>query len=44
MLWLRIILYILYLIASGVSKQEAVSIASRDFGVAESKIWKHGGF
>jgi len=44
MIWIRILLYILYLIARGISKQEAVSIASRDFGVSESEIWKRGGF
>lgn len=43
--WLKIIYYILKLILEdGVSKNEAVSLASKKFGVSESSIWKRGGF
>ncbi len=43
--WLAIIRFILWIILTeGVSKEEAVSLASKKFGVSESSIWKHGGF
>jgi len=42
--WIVIILKILELILGGMSKSDAVSYASKKFGVSESSIWKHGGF
>ena len=43
--WLKIIAYILWIIATGgKSKAEAVSMAASKFGVSESAIWSHGGF
>lgn len=42
--WLLIIAKIIALIAGGMSKSEAVSKASAEFGVSESDIWNHGGF
>lgn len=42
--WLLIIARIIALIAGGMSKSEAVSKASLEFGVPESDIWNHGGF
>lgn len=42
--WVEIIAKILLLIAEGMSKEEAVSKVSAEFGVPESEIWKRGGF
>ena len=42
--WIVIIARIIIIIAGGASKAEAVSQASREFGVPEEEIWKHGGF
>ena len=44
MKWLVIIARIIIIIAGGSSRSEAVSKASREFGVSESEIWSHGGF
>ncbi len=44
-LTIKIIYYILKIIfEDGVSKEEAVSLAAKKFGVSESSIWKRGGF
>ena len=42
--WLKIMIFILQIIASGMSKSSAVHLTSVKFGVSPSDIWKHGGF
>lgn len=42
--WLKIIAFILSLLAKGLSKSEAVNQAATHFSVPESAIWNHGGF
>ena len=42
--WLRIIAFILALLAKGLPKSSAVSQAAAHFNVSESDIWNHGGF
>lgn len=42
--WIEIIAEILIIIARGIPKKVAVSMASEKFGVSESEIWAHGGF
>ena len=41
--WLEIIKKILEIILGGGSKEEAVRRVSKEYGVSESDIWKHGG-
>ncbi len=42
--WVKVIAYIVMLIAKGNSREGAVSMASTHFNIPESEIWKHGGF
>lgn len=42
--WVKIILFILKLIAEGMSEESAVCIASKRFGVSPDAIRSHGGF
>lgn len=42
--WLKVVIFILQMVASGMSRGSAVSAASAKFGVGAREIWKHGGF
>ena len=42
--YLKIVAYILLLIAQGTAGESAVSKAAVKFGVSEADIWAHGGF
>jgi hypothetical protein len=39
----KIIALILYYIAKGKTREQAVKLASKKFGVSEKNIWKFGG-
>lgn len=41
--WIKIILFILKLLAEGMSEENAVGAASVKFGVSTDRIWRHGG-
>ena len=42
--FLKIVAFILLLIAEGTAKETAFSKAAAKFGVSEADIWAHGGF
>jgi hypothetical protein len=42
--WIKLIAYIIQLVAEGMSQEEAVTRAARKFGVSERDIWNRGGF
>lgn len=43
-MWIKIVIFILMLIANGLSREKAVEKAAVKFGVSVSDIWKRGRF